>query len=62
LSLVKSPLGVGVTGEEVEDETRDLDPLLDWVDKKVELDILSSSLLPGVTGAALDGRVRISGD
>jgi hypothetical protein len=59
---VKSPLGVGVTGEEVEDETRDLDPLLDWVDKKVELDILSSSLLPGVMGAALDGRVRILGD
>jgi hypothetical protein len=55
-------LGVGVTGEEVEDETRDLDPLLNWVDKKVELDILSSSLLPGVTGVVLDGRVRISGD
>jgi len=34
---MNSPLGVGVlTGEEDEDETRDLDPLVFWLDKPGE--------------------------
>lgn len=53
---MKSPLGVGVlTGEEDEDETRDLDPPLDRVDEKLEQDNLPSKLLLGIIAAVLDG-------